>query len=155
IIGPEFRLTFSMIGYKILDKSYPSNFPGPVVQLLPTVLPPQQTLLKEIVINRIQPIVIKEDTIQYNLDAFNVRQNSLLEEALKLLPNIRVRREGKVIAHGKQINRAWVKSKNIFGGLVLIATRNLTADIVQYIQVIDYYRDEANTTGIKYPEPEK
>lgn len=155
IIGPEFRLTFSMIGYKILDKSYPSNFPGPVVQLLPTVLPPQQTLLKEIVINRIQPIVIKEDTIQYNLDAFNVRQNSLLEEALKLLPNIQVRRDGTVIAHGKQISRVQVDGKNFFGGEVLTATRNLPADFVQSIQVIDYYGDVANTTGIKDAEPEK
>ncbi|PPL04616.1 Outer membrane protein beta-barrel family protein [Parapedobacter indicus] len=155
IIGPEFRLTFSMIGYKILDKSYPSNFPGPVVQLLPTVLPPQQTLLKEIVINRIQPIVIKEDTVQYNMDAFNVRQNSLLEEALKLLPNVQVRRDGTVIAHGKQISRVQVDSKNFFGGEVLTATRNLPAEFIQSIQVIDYYGDMANSTGIKDSEPEK
>jgi len=155
IIGPEFRLTFSMIGYKILDKSYPFNFPGPVVQLLPTVLPPQQTLLKEIVINRVQPIVIKEDTVQYNMDAFNVRQNSLLEEALKLLPNVQVRRDGTVIAHGKQISRVQVDSKNFFGGEVLTATRNLPAEFIQSIQVIDYYGDMANSTGIKDSEPEK
>lgn len=155
IIAPEFRLTFSMIGYKILDKSYPSDFPGPVVQLLPTVLPPQQTLLKEIVINRIQPIVIKEDTVQYNMDAFNVRQNSLLEEALKLLPNVQVRRDGTVIAHGKQISRVQVDSKNFFGGEVLTATRNLPADFIQSVQVIDYYGDMANSTGIKDSEPEK
>lgn len=155
IIAPEFRLTFSMIGYKILDKSYPSDFPGPVVQLLPTVLPPQQTLLKEIVINRVQPIVIKEDTVQYNMDAFNVRQNSLLEEALKLLPNVQVRRDGTVIAHGKQISRVQVDSKNFFGGEVLTATRNLPADFIQSVQVIDYYGDMANSTGIKDSEPEK
>ncbi len=155
IIAPEFRLTFSMIGYKILDKSYPSNSPGRTVQLLPTILPPQQTLLKEIVINRIQPIVIKEDTVQYNLDAFQIRQNSLLEEALKLLPNVQVRRDGTVIAHGKQISRVQVDSKNFFGGEVLTATRNLPAEFIQSIQVIDYYGDMANSTGIKDSEPEK
>lgn len=155
IIGPEFRLTFSMIGYKILEKSFPSDLPGPAVQLLPTVLPPQQTLLKEIVINRIQPIVIKEDTVQYNMDAFNVRQNSLLEEALKLLPNVQVRRDGTVIAHGKQISRVQVDSKNFFGGEVLTATRNLPAEFIQSVQVIDYYGDMANSTGIKDSEPEK
>lgn len=155
IIAPEFRLTFSMIGYKILDKLYPTNFSGSVIQLLPTVLPPQQTLLKEIVINRVQPIVIKEDTIQYNMDAFNVRQNSLLEEALKLLPNVQVRRDGTVIAHGKQISRVQVDSKNFFGGEVLTATRNLPAEFIQSIQVIDDYGDMANSTGIKDSEPEK
>ena len=114
IIGPDFRLTFSMIGYKILDKSYPSDLPGPSVQLLPTVLPPQQTLLKEIVINIVPPIVIKEDTVQYNLEAFKVRKNSLLEETLKSLPNFQVRRDGTVFAQGKQISRVQVDSKNFF-----------------------------------------
>ncbi|MFB2118697.1 outer membrane beta-barrel protein [Parapedobacter sp. 2B3] len=155
IVGPEFRLSFSMIGYKILDRTYAANFPGATMQLLPIVLPPQRTLLAEIVINRVQPIVIKEDTIQYNLDAYNIRQNSLLEEALKLLPNIQVRRDGKVIAHGKPISRVQVDSKNFFGGDVLTATRNLPAEFIQSIQVIDYYGDMANATGVKDTEPEK
>ena len=155
IIGPDFRLTFSMIGYKIMDKSYPGELSGHSIQLLPTILPPQQTLLKEIVINRVQPIVLKEDTVQYNMDAFDVRKNSLLEEALKLLPNVQVRRDGTVIAHGKQISRVEVDSKNFFGGEVLTATRNLPAEFIQSIQVIDDYGDMANTTGIKDSEPEK
>ncbi|MGK6351185.1 outer membrane beta-barrel protein [Parapedobacter sp. DT-150] len=155
IIGPEFRLTFSMIGHKILERSYPATFPGVTMQLLPTILPPQQTLLKEILINRVQPIVMKEDTIQYNMDAYQVRPNSLLEEALKLLPNVQVRRDGTVIAHGKQISRVQVDSKNFFGGEVLTATRNLPAEFIQSIQVIDYYGDMANSTGIKDSEPEK
>src|SRR5690606_16372812 len=88
IIGPEFRLSFSMIGYKILDRTYANNFPGTTMQLLPTVLPPQRTLLAEIVINRVQPIVIKEDTVQYNLPAYNIREKALLEEALRQLPDV-------------------------------------------------------------------
>lgn len=155
VIGPEFRLTFSMIGYQILDRSYQSTMLTPAMQLLPTVLRPQQTLLREVVINKVQPIVIKEDTVQYNMDAFNVRKNSLLEESLKLLPNVQVRRDGTVIAHGKQISRVQVDSKNFFGGEVLTATRNLPAEFIQSIQVIDYYGDMANRTGVKDTEPEK
>src|SRR5690606_7527820 len=45
IIGPDFRLTFSMIGYQILDKVYQPNKSSAIVQLLPKVLRPQQTLL--------------------------------------------------------------------------------------------------------------
>ncbi|MGV3761629.1 outer membrane beta-barrel protein [Parapedobacter sp.] len=155
IIGPEFRLSFSMIGYKILDRSYANNFPGTSMQLLPTVLPPQRTLLAEIVVNRVQPIVLKEDTVQYNLEAYNIRENALLEEALKLLPNVQVRRDGKVIAHGKLISRVQVDSKNFFGGDVQTATRNLPAGFIQSVQVIDDYGDMANTTGVKDTEPEK
>lgn len=155
IIGPEFRLSFSMIGYKIVDRMYSTNFPGTRMQLIPLVLPPQNTLLKEIVIKRVQPIVLKEDTVQYNLEAYNIRKNALLEEALKALPNIQVRRDGQVIAHGKPISRVQVDGKNFFGGDVLTATRNLPADFIQSVQVIDYYGDMANTTGVKDTEPEK
>ncbi len=154
VIGPEFRLTFSMIGYQILDRSYQTNLPTPSIQLLPIMLRPQQTLLREVVINLVQPIVVKEDTVQYNMDAYNVRKNSLLEESLKLLPNIQVRRDGTVIAHGKQVSRVQVDSKNFFGGEVLTATRNLPAEFIQSIQVINYYGDVANRTGVKDAEPE-
>lgn len=155
IIGPDFRLTFSMIGYQILDKVYQPNKSSAIVQLLPTVLRPQQTLLKEVVINHIQPIVFKGDTIQYNLDAYNIRKNSLLEEALKLLPGVQVSRDGTVTAQGKQISRVQVDSKNFFGGEVLTATRNLPAEFIQSIQVVDYYGDVASKTGIQSSEPEK
>jgi len=155
IIGPDFRLTVSMIGYQILDRVYQPDKSDSVVRLLPIVLRPQQTLLKEVVINRTQPIVFRGDTIQYNLDAYNVRKNSLLEEALKLLPGIQVSRDGTVTAHGKQISRVQVDSKNFFGGEVLTATRNLPAEFIQSIQVVDYYGDVASKTGIQDSEPEK
>ena len=156
IIGPEFRLSFSLIGYKILDRTYANNFPGATMQLLPTVLPPQRTLLAEAVVSRVQPIVIKGDTVQYNLAAYtNIAKNALLEEALKYLPNMQVRRDGKVIAQGKVISRVQVDGKNFFGGEVLTATRNLPAELIQSVQVIDDYGDMANTTGVKDTEPEK
>ncbi|WP_257656540.1 TonB-dependent receptor [Parapedobacter lycopersici] len=155
VIGPDFRLTFSMIGYQILDKVYQSELPVASIRLLPTVLRPQQTLLREVVINHVRPIVFMGDTIQYNLDAYNIRKNSLLEEALKLLPGIQVSRDGTVLAQGKQISRVQVDSKNFFGGEVLTATRNLPAEFIQSIQVVDYYGDMASKTGIRDSPPEK
>ncbi|SFC67588.1 CarboxypepD_reg-like domain-containing protein [Parapedobacter composti] len=155
IIAPEVRLMFSMIGFSIQDRTYQLDAPGPSMQLLPVVLRPQQNLLKEVVVNRVKPIVIKPDTVQYNLDAFNIRKNALLEETLKQLPNFQVLRDGTVIAHGRQISRVQVDSKNFFGGDVLTATRNLPAEFIQSLQVIDYYGDMAHNTGVKEGEPEK
>lgn len=155
IIGPDFRLTFSMIGYQILDKVYQAELPISSIRLLPTILRPQQTLLKEVIINHVRPIVFLGDTIQYNFDAYNIRKNSLLEEALKLLPGVQVSRDGTVTAQGKQISRVQVDSRNFFGGEVLTATRNLPAEFIQSIQVVDYYGDVASKTGIRDSEPEK
>src|SRR5690606_28565406 len=56
---------------------------------------------------------------------------------------------------GRQISRVQVDSKNFFGGDVLTATRNLPAEFIQSLQVIDYYGDMAHNTGVKEGEPEK
>jgi outer membrane receptor protein involved in Fe transport len=48
-----------------------------------------------------------------------------------------------------------VNGKDYFGGDVQTATKNLPADIIDNIQIIDDYGDRANLTGVKEGEPEK
>ena len=48
-----------------------------------------------------------------------------------------------------------VNGKEFFGGDVLLAIRNLPADVVSKLQVIDDYGDKARLTGIKVGEPSK
>lgn len=155
VISREFSLNFSILGHQTLDRSYLVGANYEVVQILPIVIVPLATQLKEIEINRVQPMLVRGDTIQYNLEAYSFRKNTLLESVLKDLPGIHVMRDGTVIAHGKRISRVQVDGKNFFGGDVLIATRNLHAEMIKNVQVIDYYGDEAEATGFKNNEPEK
>jgi len=111
------------------------------------VLRQQSSLLKEILISKVAPIVFKEDTIQYNMAAYTFRPRSLVEDALKQLPNIQVSRDGSVYAYGKQISFVQVDGKKFFGGDVLTATRNLPIDFVSNIQIIDSYGDYAGAKG--------
>uniref|UniRef100_UPI003703EE5C outer membrane beta-barrel protein n=1 Tax=Mucilaginibacter achroorhodeus TaxID=2599294 RepID=UPI003703EE5C len=58
-------------------------------------------------------------------------------------------------AHGKQVTKVRVNGKDYFSGDVQTATQNLPANIVENIQVIDDYGDQANLTGIKTGDPDK
>src|SRR5690606_4642579 len=71
------------------------------------------------------------------------------------LPGITVDREGNITTGGKPVARVRINGKDFFGEDVQAATRNLPADILGNIQIIDDYGDAANLTGIKTGEPQK
>ena len=112
------------------------------------------TILDEIVIH-VAPVTIKEDTVEYRADAFKVKANGVIEDLLKKLPGIQVDKDGNIKAQGKSVTRVKVNGKDFFSGDPKMATRELPADIVDKIQIIDDYGDQATVSGIKEGEPEK
>jgi len=150
----EFHLSFTLLGFQLQDYFYKIQPFRAENQLISVILRPQRNILREVVVFAV-PIVIKEDTIQYNSAAYKVAKGAFLEELLKKLPGIEVDRSGNVKAQGSLVTRVKVNGKDFFGGDVLTATRNLPAEIVENIQVIDDYGDQANFTGIKRSSPDK
>ena len=155
VISREFHLSFSMLGYRLLDRMYTVGQSYENLHILPIVIFPQETLLDIVQVTRVPPFQVMGDTIQYNFEAYNFSKNTLLEGALRKLPNVQVLRDGTVIAQGRKVNRVQVDGKNFFGGDVLTATRNLHAEMIKSVQVIDYYGDVSQATGIQGADPEK
>mgnify|MGYP000901092329 CR=1 FL=1 len=154
--GNDIRISCSQLGLSILERSYPLySSTTAKLDVGKLTMFPHVSQLKEIVIQKYKPIVYKQDTVQFNLDAFQFDRRALLEEALKALPNVQVSRDGSVYAYGKPISSVKVDGRKFFGGDVLTATRNLPADFVKNVQVIDFYGDEATAKGIKGAESEK
>ena len=154
VLGHDFKITYSMIGFKIMDKTFFDQTNQKHVRLAPVVLERQLLLLKEVNINRKAVLMLGRDTLQYLFDPYNFSKNTLLESALKRLPNVQVGRDGKVTAAGKQVNRVRVDGKTFFGGDVLVATRNLHADAISHIQIINDYGDWSNASGLQNNDPE-
>jgi hypothetical protein len=102
--------------------------------------------------NKVQ---IKEDTVSYVVDSTMYRKNDNVEEVLKKLPGVQVDKDGTVTAQGKQVTKVKVNGKEFFGGDVTTATRELNADMVDRIQIIDDYGDQSAFTGIKDGDPSK
>lgn len=155
IVGQEFRLTFRMIGYQLTDRYYQAASSAPQMVLMPVVLGPERVLIKEVVVPRVRPIEIRGDTVQYNFAAYEFKKNALLEEVLKGLPGVRVTRDGRVIANGQEVLKVRVDGKMFFGGDVTVATRNLPADFIESIQMIDAHSEVDQQTGIKSGETER
>lgn len=112
-----------------------------------TLTPGAKTL--ETVTVQAAKIQIKEDTVSYKIDSTMYRKNDNVEEVLKKLPGVEVDKEGKVTAQGEAITKVKVNGKEFFGGDVTTATRNLNADMVDRLDIIDDYGDQAAFTGVK------
>lgn len=155
VVGTHVTLSYSILGYQAVSKQVffdkESNY-----MLMPNVsLIPHAELIENVFVIKTIPVVYGQDTIQYNMEAFSFRKNALLEEALKLLPGISVGRDGTVYGQGKVVSTVLVDGKKFFGGDVLTATRNLPADFVNKIQLIDYYNDYQGGSRLNAQPTEK
>jgi hypothetical protein len=104
--------------------------------------------LGEVVVTNTVPISVKGDTVQFNADAFKTKPNATAEDLLKKLPGVEVDKEGNVKAQGEQIQKVYVDGKEFFGTDPKLATKNLTADMIESVQVFDDMSDQAKFTKI-------
>ncbi|PRD44152.1 hypothetical protein C5745_19400 [Sphingobacterium haloxyli] len=153
--GSNIRISYSMLGYQIVNRTLSSQNLSSFIVMPNVVLRPQASLLEGVYVVKTIPIVRAGDTIQYNMDAFTFRANSLLEEALKQLPGIQVSRDGTVYAQGKPISSVQVDGRKFFGGDVLTATRNLPADFVKSIQILNHRDNHTTDRSFTTEDPEK
>jgi len=100
-------------------------------------------------------VTMKGDTVEYNAKDYRVRPNAMAEELVKKLDGVEVDKDGNVQAQGESVARVRINGKDFFGGDVKTATKNLPADIIEKIQIIDDYGDQANLTGNRTGDPEK
>ena len=111
--------------------------------------------LDEVVVNAIVPIKIKKDTISFNTKAFKVKQDDNLEDLVKKLPGVEVEANGAVSAHGQEITKILVDGKEFFTNDPTIALKNLTADAIESIEIIDEGSEDSRVTGISDGEKKK
>jgi Outer membrane protein beta-barrel family/Carboxypeptidase regulatory-like domain len=150
----NFSVIITNSGFAPVAKFVPVKQPEKTISIGTVILAARAKLLDEITVVS-APIVIKEDTVEYRADAFKTKEGAVVEDLLKKLPGIQVDKDGKVVAHGKEVTRVKVNGKDFFGGDVKTATKELPANIVDKIQVIDDYGDQATVSGIKDGEPDK
>jgi hypothetical protein len=99
-------------------------------------------LLNQVVVSAaMQAIVIDKDTIAYNVAAFKVRPNAVVEELLRKLPGVQIDSEG-ITVNGKRVAKVLVDGKEFFGSDHKIALQNLDADLLDKIQVYDDREDD-------------
>ena len=89
----------------------------------------------------------KGDTLIFNAAAYQVSENSDSERLISKMPGIAVSESG-VEANGKEVTRVLLDGQEFFGSDVMAALRNIPADMVKQIEVINRLSDAARQTGV-------
>jgi hypothetical protein len=153
--GSKVTVLVQSIGFQSIKRHYTlDNTTGPA-DLGAIVLKVESTMLNQVTIVGVVPITLKEDTVEYKASAYKVRENAPVEDLIKKLPGVDVDVNGNITTQGKQVTKVRINGKDFMGGDVQSATKNLPADVVENIQMIDDYGDQANLTGVKTGEPNK
>ena len=101
------------------------------------------------------PIVVKQDTVEFNASSFRVGANAMLKDLLKRMPGMEITEDGKVKFNGEEIDKLTVGGRTFFFNDQSTALNNLPAAVVDKIRVIDRDSEQTRASGIQDGRREK
>jgi hypothetical protein len=143
----SYRLMITYQGYNPKYRKFTISADTSTIQFGTIYMDKKNSLLQEVIVEA-PPIQVKKDTVEYRADAFKTKPNSTAEDLLKKLPGVQVDKDGNVKAQGEDVQKVYVDGKEFFGTDPKLATKNITADMIESVQVFDDMSDQAKFTRI-------
>lgn len=135
----NYTMTVNYIGYYGDTLQY--DYKNPVTEHH-FVLEHKGEELKELVIEYdYQPVVVKKDTLIFDVSAFTDGTERKLKDQLQKLPGVEVTESGQVKVQGKTVNQFMVEGQSFFGGGSKLGVENIPADAVDKVEVLDHFTE--------------
>ncbi len=142
----KYEVQFSFQGYYTVNRSFKLSKEHPLNDFGNIYMKLAPKELAEVVVQQ-SPMLVKNDTIEYNAGSYKTKPNAVVEDLLKKLPGVLVDKDGNVNAQGEEVKRIFVDGKRFFGNDPKLATKNLPPDIVDKIQIYDAMSDQSAFSG--------
>ena len=143
-----------MMGYKPFARE--QYFRDRRVDMGTILLQEDELFLEAAVVKDIgNPIVVKQDTVEFNASSFRVGANAMLKDLLKRMPGMEITEDGKVKFNGEEIDKLTVGGRTFFFSDQSTALNNLPAAVVDKIRVIDRESEQTRASGIQDGSREK
>ena len=143
----DYIVVSSYVGLRSFKKKFTISAAKQTEDLGAIQLQRADKYLDEVIITE-APVKINGDTISFRADAFKTKPNATVEDLLKKLPGVQVERDGTVKAQGENVQKVYVDGKEFFSNDPKLATKNLTADMVDRVDVYDDMSEQAKFNGI-------
>ena len=148
LVAGDYRLVITSKGYEEIKKKITLTETAKQIDLGSLTVQKDYKMMEGVTISTESPIIVKNDTIQFNTSGFKTQPNATLEDLLKKIPGMEVDKEGTVKSQGEQVQKVLVDGKEFFGNDPKLATKNLTADMIESVQVFDDMSDQAKFTKV-------
>jgi hypothetical protein len=141
---PEVKFEISFLGYKTISKVHSFREP---VELGDLIIFEDTKVLGEVVIEGQAPVGEQRgDTTSYNANAFKTQTNAQAEDLIRKMPGITMQ-GGTLQAQGENVQKILVDGREFFGSDPSIALKNLPADAIDRVEVLDQRSDQSRLTG--------
>lgn len=148
ILPGTYITSISFAGFREIVKTIRITATQSTVDLGKIYLAADTNMLEGVFIQS-APIIIKKDTVEFRAGAFKTKPNATVEDLLKKLPGVEVDKDGNISAQGEQVTKVYVDGKEFFSNDPKLATKNLSAELIESIQVFDDMSDQARFTKIE------
>jgi len=120
------------------------------------VLKEKLNILKEVVIKGIiNPVIVKEDTVEYEVSNFIRFPEDVIQDLLARLPGLQVNSDGSISMMGKKISKIRINGQEFMVSDINVLTSILPANLINKIQLIDDYGEQSKLTGRKTNDSQK
>ncbi|WP_439879684.1 outer membrane beta-barrel protein [Pontibacter sp. MBLB2868] len=137
-LDQQLRTVITMMGFQVYRKEFQLSQESPSFALGVIHMKPSEHLLSEVlIVAETPPVLVRNDTLEFNASSFKTLPTSLVEDLLRKLPGVTVDQQGNIMVNGKLVQKILVDGKEFFGSDPKVATRNLPADVIDKVQVMN------------------
>ncbi|PZX57993.1 TonB-dependent receptor [Algoriphagus chordae] len=141
---PSVKIEIKFIGYETISKTHSGRDP---IDLGVLTLVEDAQVLGEVVIEGQNPMgEMRGDTTSFNASAFKTRENGMAEDLIGKIPGVTIA-NGEVQAQGEAVQKILVDGREFFGSDPNIALKNLPAESIDRVEILDQKSDQSRLTG--------
>ena len=147
ISSGQYLLRISYLGYQTLNMQLTKNQRALVLGDI--AMETDAVKLKEAVVTaNISKMIVKDDTVVYNADAFRVPEGSVIEALVEALPGAKIDEEGKITINGKNVKKFKMDGRDFMTGNNDAVMKNIPSYVIDKVKAYDEKSDLSRLTGI-------
>ncbi|RAJ06526.1 outer membrane beta-barrel protein [Chitinophaga skermanii] len=155
IRSAEFTIQVRVMSYAEINQKYFFNDTKKDLVLQPLKLRSNALQLQGITVTTPTGPSQRGDTTEFWAKDYIVRDFARLEDLLKKVEGVTIDKDGTLFYNGEQVVRAMFNGKQYFNGSVKDAMKELPADIIERIQIIEDNKDGTGPRQTKTEESSK
>lgn len=131
LTGDSLTIKATHIGFEAARLVIPNKSQSVQLKLKESALKLEEMTVKA------PPVILRKDTIDYQVSAFKSGGDRTISDVIKRMPGIEVKENGQILYQGKPIEKYYINGLDLLEGRYNLANENLPADAVRKVQVME------------------
>src|SRR5690606_32352915 len=142
----QYHAKVFFLGYNEFESKFTIR-PGQKEHVLSPLMEDSSIQLEGVDITNVQMVVMKGDTTEFNAAAFKTEPYADSDAPLTQLAGVEIDAEVNLMALGEKVIKIVVDGRTCFSTDPRVGMKNLPADIIDKVQIIDERSEESRFTG--------